>query len=161
MSCEAATQTEARPELAAVTLRRSGRSRCPRPARPTSLVDYKTYRDTKQLVARFMEQSSCTMTPEVQELVDNIKTVLKSDEEHMEEVVLSANVIDKITSLQQPPQTVQTLPLRKRPGLLHLRSCGDLSTFTRAESQPAGRQRQRGEQDRPHSLIGVVRETVL
>ncbi|RXM36452.1 Protein FAM189A2 [Acipenser ruthenus] len=161
MSCEAATQTEARPELAAVTLRRSGRSRCPRPARPTSLVDYQTYRDTKQLVARFMEQSSCTMTPEVQELVDNIKTVLKSDEEHMEEVVLSANVIDQITSLQQPPRTVQTLPLRKRPGLLHLRSCGDLSTFTRAESQPAGRQRQRGEQDRPHSLIGVVRETVL
>ncbi|KAK6494305.1 protein FAM189A2 isoform X3 [Huso huso] len=161
MSCEAATQTEARPELAAVTLRRSGRSRCPRPARPTSLVDYQTYRDTKQLVARFMEQSSCTMTPEVQELVDNIKTVLKSDEEHMEEVVLSANVIDQITSLQQPPRNVQTLPLRKRPGLLHLRSCGDLSTFTRAESQPAGRQRQRGEQDRPHSLIGVVRETVL
>ncbi|XP_066567280.1 endosomal transmembrane epsin interactor 1 [Amia ocellicauda] len=168
LSCEAATQTETRPDQATVTLRR-GRQAQRRPVpRPSSLVDYQSYRDTKQLVARFLEQSSCTMTPEVQELVNNIKTVLKSDQEHMEEAVLSASFIDQvITGSQaqqpqsQPVRTVQTLPLRKRPGMLHLRSCGDLSTFTRAEALVERRRSTRSDQERPHSLIGVCRETVL
>lgn len=56
------------------------------------------------------------------------------------------------------------LPFRQRPGLLHLESCGDLSTFTAGEGQSgqsAERRIQRAEHERPHSLIGVVRETVL
>lgn len=77
---------------------------------------------------------------------------------------------------QQPERTSHTLPLRKRPGLLHLRSCGDLSTFTWAELQVSGQSRpssransragfrtgtRRLAQERPHSLIGVPRETVI
>ncbi|KAJ6669584.1 hypothetical protein lerEdw1_000133 [Lerista edwardsae] len=54
-----------------------------------------------------------------------------------------------------------TLPFRKHPGLLHLESCGDVSTFTTAENRLLERRTQRTEQERPHSLIGVVRETVL
>lgn len=54
-----------------------------------------------------------------------------------------------------------TLPFRKHPGLLHLESCGDVSTFTTAENRLLQRRSQRVEQERPHSLIGVVRETVL
>lgn len=53
------------------------------------------------------------------------------------------------------------LPFQQRPGLLHLESCGDLSTFTAGEGQSAERRIQRAEHERPHSLIGVVRETVL
>ncbi|KAJ8414959.1 hypothetical protein AAFF_G00024820 [Aldrovandia affinis] len=190
LSCEAATQTEAGPELVTVTLRRGRGQRRPR---PNSMVDYQSYRDTKQLVARFLEQSSCSLTPEVQELVNSIKTVLRSDEEHMEEAVRSASFIEQVITgsqvppvqLMQParpqpvltvqmlpltaqmlPNTSQTLPLRKRPGILHLRSCGDLSTFTRVELQPASRRAgsragSRAEQERPHSLIGVFRETVI
>ncbi|XP_018615562.2 protein FAM189A2 isoform X2 [Scleropages formosus] len=153
LSCEAATQTDTRLEAGAVTLRRG---RGPRRPRPTSMVDYQSYRDTKQLVSRFLEHSSSSLTPEVQELVDSIKTMLRSDQEHMEEAVQSASFIDKVmTNTQappaqppqplqppQPPQpqaatTSQTLPQRKRPGLLHLRSCGDLSTFTKEEPQSA------------------------
>ncbi|RXN22678.1 protein FAM189A2 isoform X2 [Labeo rohita] len=102
MSCEAATQTELGPgsapgtvtitEHGTVTLR-PGRGK--RKPRPNSLVDYQSYRDTKMLVARFLEQSSCSLTPEVQELVNSIKTVLRSDEEHMEEAVRCASFIDK------------------------------------------------------------------
>ncbi|KAG9331485.1 hypothetical protein JZ751_018886 [Albula glossodonta] len=176
LSCEAATQTEAGPELVTVMLRRGRGARRPR---PSSMVDYQSYRDTKQLVARFLEQSPCRLTPEVQELVNSIKTVLRSDEEHMEEAVRSASFIEQvITGSQVPPAQLtqptrsqpvlssQTLPLRKRPGMLHLRSCGDLSTFTQTESQPVQRRvgsraGSRAEQDRPHSLIGVFRETVL
>uniref|UniRef100_A0A4W5KSG4 Endosomal transmembrane epsin interactor 1 n=1 Tax=Hucho hucho TaxID=62062 RepID=A0A4W5KSG4_9TELE len=87
----------------------------------------------------------------------------------------------------------QTLPqpLRKRPGLLHLGSCGDLSTFTWAEQQPLEARQGGGSgsrswsragsrvgsrvgsrstsrvgsrldhHERPHSLIRVFRETVL
>lgn len=69
LSCEAATQTEGRPDLAAVTLRRGLRSRASR-CRPRSLVDYKSYIDTKLLVARFLEQSSCSMTPDIRENED-------------------------------------------------------------------------------------------
>ncbi|XP_057404941.1 endosomal transmembrane epsin interactor 1 isoform X4 [Balaenoptera acutorostrata] len=94
LSCEAATQTEGRPDLAAVTLRRGLRSRALR-CRPRSLIDYRSYMDTKLLVARFLEQSSCSMTPDIHELVENIKSVLKSDEEHMEEAITSASFLEQ------------------------------------------------------------------
>ncbi|XP_047556335.1 endosomal transmembrane epsin interactor 1 isoform X2 [Lutra lutra] len=94
LSCEAATQTEGRPDLAAVTLRRGLRCRAAR-CRPRSLIDYKSYMDTKLLVARFLEQSSCSMTPDIHELVENIKSVLKSDEEHMEEAITSASFLEQ------------------------------------------------------------------
>lgn len=95
LSCEAATQTEGRPDLAAVTLRRGLRPRAAR-CRPQSLIDYKSYIDTKLLVARFLEQSSCAMTPDIHELVENIKSVLKSDEEHMEEAITSASFLEQV-----------------------------------------------------------------
>lgn len=50
---------------------------------------------------------------------------------------------------------------RVHPGLLNLESCGDLSTFTTEGEQLPERRIQRAEHERPHSLIGVVRETVL
>ncbi|KAI4901697.1 hypothetical protein NFI96_029227 [Prochilodus magdalenae] len=189
ISCEAATQTELSPgtgptEQATVTLRRGKGPRRPRPA---SMVDYQSYRDTKLLVTRFLQQSSGSLTPEVQELINSIKTVLRSDEEHMEEAVRCASFIDQVITgsdsgqaqrvqSRQPPAdcTSNTLPLRKRPGLLHLRSCGDLSTFTWAELQAGSASRSRFTsrmgsragsrrlgQERPHSLIGVSRETIL
>lgn len=56
---------------------------------------------------------------------------------------------------------VPVLPFRLHPRLLYLESCGDLSTFTTEGEQLAERRSQRTEHERPHSLIGVVRETVL
>uniref|UniRef100_A0A8C3S8U1 Family with sequence similarity 189 member A2 n=1 Tax=Chelydra serpentina TaxID=8475 RepID=A0A8C3S8U1_CHESE len=161
LSCEAATQTELKPKLATVILRKGLRARALR-ARPRSLVDYKSYIDTKLLVARFLEQSSCSMTPDIHELVENIKSVLKSDEEHMEEAITSASFLEQVMTPAQPSTSrTHTLPFRRHPGLLHLESCGDLSTFTTSENQVAERRTQRLEHERPHSLIGVVRETVL
>ncbi|GAB1302283.1 Protein FAM189A2 [Apodemus speciosus] len=162
LSCEAATQTERRLDLATVTLRRGARPRASR-CRPRSLIDYRSYMDTKLLVARFLEQSSCSMAPDIHELVENIKSVLKSDEGHMEEAITSASFLEQIMAPPQPgPAQAQGLTSRRQPGLLHLRSCGDLSTFSlagrpRAERRP----QQRAEAERPHSLIGVIRETVL
>ncbi|XP_035158781.1 endosomal transmembrane epsin interactor 1 [Callithrix jacchus] len=161
LSCEAATQTERRLDLAAVTLRRGLRLRASR-CRPQSLIDYRSYMDTKLLVARFLEQSSCSMTPDIHELVENIKSVLKSDEEHMEEAITSASFLEQIMAPLQPSTSrAHTLPSRRQPGLLHLQSCGDLSTFTPAGRPQAERRPRRVEAERPHSLIGVIRETVL
>ncbi|XP_071208355.1 endosomal transmembrane epsin interactor 1-like isoform X1 [Salvelinus alpinus] len=224
LSCEAATQTTevstqtSKSTLAAqssrtqtVTLRRGGRA--PRRPRPSSMVDYQSYRHTQQLVSRFLEQPAhCSLTPEVQELVDSIRSVLRSDQEHMEEAVRCASFIEQVITVSETPAgalpqplslpracsrphapmldcSSRTLPqpLRKRPGLLHLRSCGDLSTFTWAEQQPLearqgggsgfkswSRTRSRvgsrstsragsrlDHHERPHSLIGVFRETVI
>ncbi|XP_053558497.1 endosomal transmembrane epsin interactor 1 isoform X2 [Bombina bombina] len=160
-SCEAATQTELRPPIAAVTLRRALRARAVR-SRPRSLVDYKSYIDTKLLVARFLEEPSCSMAPDIQQLVESIKTVLKSDEEHMDEAILSANFLDQVMAPgQQTSATAHRLPCRRYPGFLHLESCGDLSTFCAAENQSSVRRNRRTLSERPHSLIGVVRETVL
>ncbi|XP_036776090.2 endosomal transmembrane epsin interactor 1 isoform X2 [Manis pentadactyla] len=161
LSCEAATQTEGKPDLAEVTLRRGLRSRALR-CRPQSLIDYKSYMDTKLLVARFLEQSSCSMTPDIHELVENIKSVLKSDEEHMEEAITSASFLEQIMAPLQPSACrAHAQPSRRQPGLLHLRSCGDLSTFVPAGRPRAKRRPRRAEAERPHSLIGVIRETVL
>jgi hypothetical protein len=54
-----------------------------------------------------------------------------------------------------------TAPSRRQPGLLHLWSCGDLSTFAPVGRPSVERRPRRAEAERPHSLIGVVRETVL
>ncbi|XP_004677666.2 PREDICTED: protein FAM189A2 [Condylura cristata] len=161
LSCEAATQTEGRLDLTSVTLRRGLRSRASR-CRPRSLVDYKSYIDTKMLVARFLEQSSCSMTPDIHELVENIKSVLKSDEEHMEEAITSASFLEQIMAPVQPSTSrAHMLPTRRQPGLLHLQSCGDLSTFVAVGRPSAERRPRRAEAERPHSLIGVIRETIL
>ncbi|XP_062905136.1 endosomal transmembrane epsin interactor 1 isoform X1 [Mobula hypostoma] len=163
VSCEAATQTDERSEVQAVTLRRGRRSRSPR-SRPRSLVDYTSYRDTKLLVASFLKHSSCSMTPEVQELVDSIRSVLQSDEEHMEEAVASANILEQaITgSLQHTVMRREVTQTQRRTRLLHLQSCGDLSTCAVGEQRPVTRGRVvKGQQERPHSLVGVIQETVL
>lgn len=64
--------------------------------RPHSLADLKTYKDTKVLVAKFLEQSSCGLPPEIQQVVNSIRYVIKSDERHMDEAIFSANVIDQV-----------------------------------------------------------------
>ncbi|XP_077174464.1 protein ENTREP2 isoform X2 [Paroedura picta] len=124
--------------------------------RPRSLVDLQTYKDTKVLVAKFLEHSSCNLPPEVRHVVNSIRSVIKSDERHMEEAIFSANIIDQVITSSQ--QNVD--PSRKRPQEdLHLQSCGALSSpvafIRRAQI------RHSLERGRPHSLIGVCRETIL
>ncbi|NXT26508.1 F1891 protein, partial [Syrrhaptes paradoxus] len=63
--------------------------------RPHSLVDLKAYKDTKILVAKFLEHSNCNLPPEVRHVVNSIRSVIKCDERHMEEAIFSANVIDQ------------------------------------------------------------------
>ncbi|XP_075903327.1 endosomal transmembrane epsin interactor 1 isoform X2 [Nelusetta ayraudi] len=200
---DSSTQTS-QPRLAAcargqVTLRRGIKDgRRPRRPRPSSMVDYQSYRHTQQLVRNILEQPAAQgLAPEVQELVESIRLVLQSDQEHMEEAVRSASYIEQVFSdsdaapgqprpppprQQEAGPSSQTFPRppRRRPGLLHLQSCGDLSSFTCSALQSAeqqGSSRRSGpragrrtpsrtgsrpdQPGRPHSLIGVFRETVL
>ncbi|NXA79643.1 F1892 protein, partial [Thryothorus ludovicianus] len=161
LSYETATLSDVNP-LNAVTLRKSSRVRAVR-GRPQSLIDYKSYMDTKRRVAWILEQSSCSMSPEIHDLVENIKSVLKSDEEHMAEAVTSATVLEQMMTPAQKATSlrVRVSPFRLHPGLLYLESCGDLSTFTTEGEHLAERRNQRAERERPHSVIGVVRETVI
>ncbi|XP_040025933.1 endosomal transmembrane epsin interactor 1 isoform X1 [Gasterosteus aculeatus] len=190
---DSATQTS-QPTLAScaqgqVTLRRGG-GRTPRRPRPSSMVDYQSYRHTQQLVRKILDQPAAQgLVPEVQELVDSIRNVLQSDQEHMEEAVRCASYIEQVftDSQMDPSQPAEshsvTFPrprrtrTRRRPRLLHLQSCGDLSSFTcesverrgnhpgaawRGGSGPTSRTGSRLDRpERPHSLIGVFRETVL
>lgn len=84
--------------------------------RPHSLADLKMYKDTKILVAKFLEHSSCSLPPEVQQVVNNIKCVIKSDEKHMEEAIFSANVIDQVTALNT---MIQPIIVQIRKGKTH------------------------------------------
>lgn len=70
--------------------------------RPHSLADLQTYKDTKILVARFLEHSSCSLPPEVQQVVNSIKCVIKSDEKHMEEAMFSASILDQVRNRRKP-----------------------------------------------------------
>lgn len=99
---DSSTQTS-QPTLAAytqsqVTLRRGNNdSRMPRRPRPTSMVDYQSYRHTQQLVRKILEQPAAQgLAPEVQELVESIRHVLQSDQEHMEEAVRCASYIEQV-----------------------------------------------------------------
>uniref|UniRef100_A0A8C7GN04 Endosomal transmembrane epsin interactor 2 n=1 Tax=Oncorhynchus kisutch TaxID=8019 RepID=A0A8C7GN04_ONCKI len=93
--------------------------------RPHSLADLKTYKDTKILVAKFLEHSSCSLPPEVQQVVNSIKYVIKSDERHMEEAIFSANVIDQVMTQSQ---RIIGSPRKRAHEDLHLQSCGALSS---------------------------------
>ncbi|NWV52814.1 F1892 protein, partial [Daphoenositta chrysoptera] len=160
LSCETATPSDVNP-LNAVTLWKNSRARALR-GRPQSLIDYKSFMDTKRRVAWILEESFCSMSPDIRALVENIKSVLKSDEKHMAEAVTSATFLEQVMAPAQQavPLRVHALPFRVHPGLLYLESCGDLSTFT-TEGEQLAERRSRREHGRPHSLIGVVRETVL
>ncbi|XP_077041514.1 protein ENTREP2 isoform X4 [Agelaius phoeniceus] len=126
--------------------------------RPHSLVDLKAYKDTKILVAKFLEHSNCNLPPEVRHVVNSIRSVIKSDERHMEEAIFSANIIDQVMTSSQ--QGAGGCRKRLQGGDLHLRSCGALSSAAApARSRtPLSRALER---ERPHSLIGVCRETIL
>nr|XP_032809120.1 protein FAM189A1-like isoform X2 [Petromyzon marinus] len=129
--------------------------------RPRSLVDLKAYRDTKLLVARFLEHSDAAdnLSPEVQHVVDNIRSVIALDEGHMEEAIASANVIDQAIAGCQSDRPQSRQPSRRaRRQSLNLNSCGETSS-----SAPSAQRRlpHHGEHDRPHSHIGICRETVL
>ncbi|KAM3924999.1 protein ENTREP2 [Leptodactylus fuscus] len=124
--------------------------------RPNSLVDLKTYKDTKILVAKFLEHSNCHLSPEVQHVVNSIKSVIKSDERHMEEAIFSANIIDQVITSSQHSVSMSRKRLQED---LHLRSCGALSSpVTFLHRIHLTREM---DHDRPHSLIGVCRETIL
>ncbi|RMB94451.1 hypothetical protein DUI87_29262 [Hirundo rustica rustica] len=124
--------------------------------RPHSLVDLKAYKDTKILVAKFLEHSNCNLPPEVRHVVNSIRSVIKSDERHMEEAIFSANIIDQVMTSSQ--QNVSSCRKRLQEDL-HLQSCGALSSpAALARSPRLGRALQR---ERPHSFIGVCRETIL
>ncbi|KAM5171191.1 protein ENTREP2 isoform 1-T1 [Mantella aurantiaca] len=124
--------------------------------RPNSLVDLKTYKDTKILVAKFLEHSNCHLSPEVQHVVNSIKSVIKSDERHMEEAIFSANIIDQVITSSQQNISMSRKRLQED---LHLRSCGALSSpVAFLHRIHLARDMDQG---RPHSLIGVCRETIL
>ncbi|NWZ87992.1 F1892 protein, partial [Poecile atricapillus] len=162
LNCETAALSDVNP-LNAVTLQKSSRARALR-GRPRSLIDYKSFMETKQRVARILEQSSSSMSPDIHDAVENIKCVLKSDEKHMAEAVTSATFLEQVVmthAQQATPLRVSVLPLRLHPRLLYLESCGDLSTFTTEGEDPAERRIQRAERERTSSLTGVVRETSL
>nr|XP_057934736.1 protein ENTREP2 isoform X2 [Doryrhamphus excisus] len=98
-------------------------SQTPHREPPQSLADLKMFKDTKILVAKFLEHSSCNLPPEVQQVVNNIKCVIKSDEKHMEEAIFSANVIDQVMT-----QRINGSPRKRGQEDLHLQSCGALSS---------------------------------
>ncbi|KFZ58313.1 Protein FAM189A2, partial [Podiceps cristatus] len=162
LSCEGAVRTEVKLQLCSVTLQKSLGARSLR-GRPQSLIDCKSYVETKQLVAWFLEQSSCSMSPDIHNLVENTKSVLKSDEKCMAEAVTSATFLEQVMAPAQQAMSLRAhlLPFRHHSGFLHLKSCGDLSTFTTDDNQLAEGRIQTAEHERPQCLTGVVEETVL
>ncbi|XP_036440426.1 protein FAM189A1 [Colossoma macropomum] len=135
--------------------------------RPHSLADLKTYKDTKILVARFLEHSSCSLPPEVQQVVNSIKYVIKSDEKHMEEAIFSASILDQVMSQSR---RILSSPRKHAHEDLHLQSCGALSSPSPSLRRPQHRVTGQsapaaspGHQApyRPQSLVSVCRETIL
>ncbi|XP_030016473.1 protein FAM189A1 [Sphaeramia orbicularis] len=130
--------------------------------RPHSLADLKMYKDTKILVAKFLEHSSCSLPPEVQQVVNNIKCVIKSDEKHMEEAIFSANVIDQVMT-----QRIIGSPRKRENEDLHLQSCGALSSspspsMRRPKHLPQTTSTSTNQLDSPASEQSLVcRETIL
>ncbi|XP_048376867.1 protein ENTREP2 isoform X2 [Stegostoma tigrinum] len=123
--------------------------------RPHSLVDLKAYKDTKILVTKFLQHSNCNLAPEVQHVISSIQSVIWLDEQHTEEAIYSANIIDQMITSQRPMNVIN---LRLQEDL-HLHSCGDVSSPT--ASVRTVQLDHRLERERPHCLTDACRETVL
>ncbi|XP_056356238.1 protein ENTREP2 isoform X2 [Oenanthe melanoleuca] len=100
--------------------------------------------------------SPATGETEVRHVVNSIRSVIKSDERHMEEAIFSANIIDQVISSSQ--QSVRSCRRRLQEDL-HLQSCGALSSGAAPALQP--RRRRGPGRERPRSLAGLCRETIL
>lgn len=101
LSCEAATQAKLKLELCTVILQKSLR---PRALAVTvfeiqCLIDNKIYTYVKQLVAQNLKQSSSSMSLDIRELVENTKSLLKSDEKHMAKAITSATFFEQVVLL--------------------------------------------------------------
>ncbi|KAJ7427561.1 hypothetical protein WISP_05859 [Willisornis vidua] len=118
LSCETTTINNIK-QLPAVILQNSSRARALR-GRPQHLIDYKSYTNTKWLVAWILEQSHCSVSPDIHELVEKIQSVLNSGD----------GTCRGGHTTQSPSVTF--------PELLYLESCDDLTTFT-TEDQLAER----------------------
>ncbi|KAM6230466.1 LOW QUALITY PROTEIN: endosomal transmembrane epsin interactor 1 [Porphyrio hochstetteri] len=158
LTCEAVMQTEVKP-----TLWKSLRARALR-GRPSSLIN--NYFDTspKQLVAWILE-SSCSMSPAIYKLVENTKSVLRSDEklQRLSPVPPSLTMSFHSLFLKVMPPAWQGMslsahvpPFQGHPGLLHPESCGDLCAFTAGEDQVEEWRIQRAEHKQPNSFIVVL-----
>ncbi|XP_051898437.1 protein ENTREP2 isoform X2 [Pristis pectinata] len=123
--------------------------------RPHSFLDLTTYKDTKILVAKFLEHSDCSLPPEVQHVVNSIRSVINLDEWHMEEAIYSASVNDQVMTSSHDLVAAPRLHLQEDP---HLQSYGDLGSSSVSCYNLHGR---RIEAEQPHGLIGVSRETIL
>ncbi|NXN14850.1 F1892 protein, partial [Indicator maculatus] len=130
---ESETENEANGQLCAVTQCNSLRRKALR-GRPQSLVDLT---DTKRLAAWVTEQSPCSMSSDILGLVGNSKSVLKPDGKHTAEAATSATFLEQV--VLKPCSWMPLLPFQRQPGLLHLESCGDLSTYTTNEDHLAER----------------------
>ncbi|XP_038139720.1 protein FAM189A1 isoform X1 [Cyprinodon tularosa] len=131
--------------------------------RPHSLADLKMYKDTKILVAKFLEHSSSSsLPPDVQQVVNSIKCVIKSDEKHMEEAIFSANVIDQVMT-----QCIISSPRKRDHEDIHLQSCGALSSspspsMCRSKPHPQKTSSTSDPQGSPPSEQSIeCRETIL
>ncbi|XP_052528259.1 protein ENTREP2 isoform X2 [Tympanuchus pallidicinctus] len=100
--------------------------------------------------------SSATLETEVRHVVNSIRSVIKSDERHMEEAIFSANIIDQVITSSQLGVNTSRKRLQED---LHLQSCGALSSP--AAFLRRSRITRSLERDRPRSLIGVCQETSL
>ncbi|XP_051829760.1 protein ENTREP2 [Antechinus flavipes] len=123
---------------------------------PPSLVDLKAYKDTKILVAKFLEHSNCNLPPEVQHVVNTIRSVIKSDERHMEEAIFSANIIEQVIASSQQNVTLSRKQFQED---LHLQSCGALSSpvaFLHRVHLPL-----RLEGNSPQGFVEACRETII
>ncbi|KAM6363013.1 LOW QUALITY PROTEIN: endosomal transmembrane epsin interactor 1 [Pluvialis apricaria] len=132
LSCETATKTEVEPQLCAATVQKHSRARALR-GRCRSLTDYKLYTDAEWLAVGTGEQPSCSMGPDVRELVENNKSVLKSDEKRVAEATTSATFLDEVMTPAQQAMSLgaHVLPPRRS----WIAALADLSTFTIGEDQ--------------------------
>ncbi|XP_077993867.1 uncharacterized protein LOC144447664 [Glandiceps talaboti] len=113
--------------------------------RPKSLADFKSFKDAKVLVAKFIEQSNGTVSPAVKSVLENIQAMIKSDERHMAEAIHSANVLGQYTQpvpeVQPPKPACTTIETQQEPketiyksttslGSRHWRSCSDITALS-------------------------------
>ncbi|KFO93216.1 Protein FAM189A2, partial [Buceros rhinoceros silvestris] len=126
LNCETATQTEVERQVGTVALQSSLGS--PLMGRPLSLVGKISYRDVERLAGWIIEQSPHRMSPDLRELVESIKPVLKPDERPEEASTSAASLEQAMAPAQQAVSLkAHVLALKKRFGLLQLEG-GDVTT---------------------------------
>ena len=96
--------------------------------RPKSMVELT--KNTASLVTKYLDQSNTEMSPAIKNVLQDIQSVINSDENHLAEILQSTSAIDQYVAEKTGETSVKSPTVTKNNETVQTVSTGDLDAWT-------------------------------